>query len=129
MNAFVPRCAALIALSAVAGAAVAQTHVGAQTQGGVHWHVAAPGGAAWALDCRFRPVTFEASAYEKARWANRTRLSGAGPQAGRLPGDNGRCVLTKTGGAGPVGLALVRGEEVVSGGASANGEQARAQLL
>jgi hypothetical protein len=119
----------LIAFAIAAGPAVAQTAVGEDTASGLHWHVAAPAGASWTLDCRFRPVTYAASAYEQARWANRTRLSGAGPQAGRLPGNDGRCTLTKTGGAGPVGLALVRGDEVTSAGAARTGETAYAGLL
>jgi hypothetical protein len=74
---------------------------------GLHFHVAAPQGASWSLECRFRPTQITINQYER-RFTNQLRYSGSGPRAGRLPGDNGRCVLTLTGGAGPVGLALVK---------------------
>ena len=74
---------------------------------GLHFHVAAPQGASWSLECRFRPIQITINQYER-RFTNQLRYSGSGPRAGRLPGDNGRCVLTLTGGAGPVGLALVK---------------------
>lgn len=74
---------------------------------GLHFHVAAPQGANWSLECRFRPTRITINSYER-RVTNQLSYSGAGPRAGRLPGDNGRCVLTKTGGAGPVGVALVK---------------------
>ena len=99
----------LTGMTASLGApASAQTHVGANPNGGLHWHVAAPQQAVWSLICRFRPITYEASRYDKLHWVNRLERQGQGPQAGRLPGDNGRCRLTKTGGPGPVGLALVK---------------------
>lgn len=74
---------------------------------GLHFHVAAPQGASWSLECRFRPIQITINQYER-RFTNQLSYTGSGPRAGRLPGDNGRCVLTKTGGAGPVGLALVK---------------------
>ncbi len=74
---------------------------------GLHFHVAAPQGASWALECRFRPIQITRNQYEK-RFTNQLRYTGTGPRPGRLPGDNGRCTLTKTGGAGPVGLALAK---------------------
>lgn len=74
---------------------------------GLHFHVAAPQGASWSLECRFRPARITINAYER-RVTNQLSYSGSGPRAGRLPGDNGRCVLTKTGGTGPVGVALVK---------------------
>ncbi len=92
----------------LASGAAAQTHVGENPYGGLHWHVAAPQGASWTLACRFRPVTMAANRYERKRFVNGSTRSGTGPMPGRLPGDNGRCTLTKTGGAGPVGLALVK---------------------
>ena len=93
---------------------LALTATGALAQGsrtdaydGLHFHVAAPQGADWTLECRFRPMQITINQYER-RFTNQLRYSGTGARAGRLPGDNGRCVLTKTGGAGPVGLALVK---------------------
>lgn len=74
---------------------------------GLHFHVAAPQGASWSLECRFRPMQITINQYER-RFTNQLSYTGSGPRAGRLPGDNGRCVLTRTGGAGPVGLALVK---------------------
>ena len=93
---------------------LALTATGAVAQGadndaytGLHFHIAAPQGAYWSLECRFRPMQITINQYER-RFTNQLRYSGAGARAGRLPGDNGRCVLTKTSGAGPVGLALVK---------------------
>jgi hypothetical protein len=111
-----------------AGGVAAQTAVGDDLAGGLAWHVAAPGGARWALDCRFTPATYTHNQYER-RWANRMRLEGTGPQGGRLPVDNGRCTVTKTGGAGPVAIAVARGTEVVADGAAGVGEPARVGLL
>ena len=102
----------IIATLMLAGTAVpvaAQTHLGKDWQSGLHWSVAAPQGATWALECRFQPVTYEASPYDLRHWSNRIRTSGTGADRGRLPGQDGRCALTKTGGAGPVGIALVKG--------------------
>jgi len=90
------------------GAAVAQTHIGRDAYSGLHWSVAAPEGASWTLECRFRPVTVWISTYERNRWMNVMAQTGQGDARGRLPGDNGRCTLTKTGGTGPVGVALVK---------------------
>lgn len=112
----------------VAGAALAQTAVGDNVENGLHWSIAAPQGASWSLDCRFTPVTHTPNQYER-RWANRMRLQGVGPQRGRLPVDNGRCWVTKTGGAGPIGIAVVRGVEVVADGAVGIGETARVGIL
>lgn len=99
----------LLAIGLLAAApAGAQTHVGRDTSGGLAWAVAAPQGASWTLACRFRPVTWEVNAYEKQRWANSFQQAGQGAARGNLPGDNGRCTLTKTGGEGPVGVALVK---------------------
>lgn len=125
------RRAALLAgvLGAAAGPAAAQTHVGDNLAGGLHWHVAAPDGAIWSLECRFRPITRTVNQYERRRWANRMRINGAGPQAGRLPVDNGRCAVTKRGGEGPVAIALVRGAETATGAATEVGDQAFAGLL
>ena len=99
---------ATLVLAGCAAPAAAQTHLGKDWQSGLHWSVAAPQGASWNLDCRFQPVTYEASPYDLRHWTNRYRTSGAGADRGRLPGQDGRCGLTKTGGAGPVGIALVK---------------------
>ena len=99
--------AAALMLS-VAGPAAAQTDVGKAHDAGLHWHVAAPDGASWTLVCGFRPVTLYMNQYDRTHWANRARYSGSGPMSGRLPADNGRCELTKTGGEGAVGVALIK---------------------
>ncbi|WP_150125938.1 hypothetical protein [Brevundimonas sp. LM2] len=104
--------------------ALAQTDVGTNYEGGLYWHVAAPGGAAWTLECRFRSAIIATSRYDTRHWVNRLRTRGRGPQAGRLPVDNGDCSVTKTGGAGPVGIAIVRGTDVVADGTSAVGVRA-----
>lgn len=96
-----------LAATALAMSASAQTDVGKDHYGGLHWSVAAPQGANWTLLCRFRPVTLWVSQYDRRQWVNQVARQGEGPQRGRLPGDDGRCTLTKTGGAGPVAIALV----------------------
>ena len=107
----------LAALLSAAGLSVAtgvsaQTHVGANVEGGIPWSVAAPQGASWSLVCRFRPVTYEASHWDLRHWTNKIATTGTGAARGRLPDQDGRCTVTKTGGAGPVAVALVRGGEV-----------------
>lgn len=97
--------AAVVFLPAVASA---QQNVGRDHHGGLQWAVAAPQGAGWRLDCRFRPVLMEMSRYDREHWANASTQEGTGPRQGRLPGDNGRCTLTRTSGTGPVGLTLVK---------------------
>lgn len=98
----------VVVVVAMATAAGAQTDVGKDHYGGLHWSVAAPQGAQWSLTCRFRPVTLWMSQYDRRQWVNQVVRHGEGPQRGRLPGDNGRCTLTKTGGAGAVAIALVK---------------------
>ena len=107
--------ASLLLLGATAGAASAQTHV-ADVEGGLHWSVAAPQGASWSLVCRFAPVTYQASTYERNTWTNKIATTGTGAARGRLPQQDGRCTVTKTGGPGPVGVALVRGDEIQAAG-------------
>ncbi len=101
-----------LAVLSVASVASAQTHVGKNVEGGIPWSVAAPQGASWSLDCRFSPVTYEASQWDLRHWTNRIRTTGAGASRGRLPHQDGSCTVTKTGGAGPVAIAMVRGDEV-----------------
>ncbi|MBD7940994.1 hypothetical protein [Brevundimonas guildfordensis] len=102
-------------LSAVvfaAGAASAQSsrEVGNNPYSGLHWSVVAPQGASWALECGFTPVTI------RGVHMNRINHTGSGRMAGRLPGDNGRCKVTKTGGEGPVGLAVVKNGQATAAG-------------
>lgn len=95
------RALLVLAASAWPVAASSQTDVGANHHSGLHWSVAAPKGAAWRLSCGFSPVTLHMGQYDRQHWANRLTRAGRGPQRGRLPGDNGSCTLTKTGGRGP----------------------------
>jgi hypothetical protein len=118
-----------LAVAAFAGGAVAQTHVGEDHYAGLHWAVAAPEGASWALNCRFRPVTLWMSQYNRQQWANELARQGSGPQRGRLPGDNGRCTLTKIGGRGPVGLALVKNGVATAQGANTREQPARVNVF
>lgn len=105
-----PTAAVLVLLAALAlpAAGAAGQGVGTDPYGGLHFAVAAPEGASWRLDCRFRPVAVEMSAYDRRHWVNSLTREGQGLHQGRLPGDNGRCTLTKTGGPGPVGLAIIK---------------------
>lgn len=106
------RIGALVLLAAIAAtAADAQTNVGARTDAGLPWHVAALQGASWSLECRFKPVLYEASTYNKEAWANRLNRTASGSQGGRLPSDNGSCTVTKTGGRGAVAIAMIKNGE------------------
>ena len=105
----------LVAVS-VASAASAQTHVGPNVEGGLHWSVAAPQGASWSLVCRFAPVTYEASQWDLRHWTNKIATAGTGAARGRLPDQDGSCTVTKTGGPGPVGIAMVKNGQVQSAG-------------
>ena len=115
--------AALVLLAAAAPAAFAQTAVDENPYAGLHYHVAAPQGAIWRLECGFRPVTV------RGVWYNRIDLTGEGARPGRLPGDNGRCALWKTGGAGPVGLAVVKDGEATAAGTNDPDEPARVTVF
>ena len=103
---------AVVLLAAVAASSAgAQTHVGANLEGGLPWHVAALQGASWSLECRFKPVTYEASRYDTAAWANRIAQIGRGSMGGRLPSSDGTCTVTKTGGRGAVAIAMIKNGE------------------
>lgn len=102
-----PGVCAILATVAVS-AAGAQTHVGKNIEGGMHWAVAAPEGATWLLSCRFPPVTYWESRYDQKHWINKLERPGEGTDRGRLPINIGHCYVTKTGGRGPVGIAVAR---------------------
>jgi hypothetical protein len=110
MTARVAAVAAAVAVFTLGlpGVASAQTDVGTAHASGLPWSVAAPGGASWSLVCRFSPVTMDMSQYDRKHWANGLTRTGRGAMAGRLPVDNGWCILTKTGGPGAVAVALVK---------------------
>ena len=101
-----------LSAAAVAGAASAQSarEVGNDPYTGLHWSVAAPQGASWTLECGFAPVTI------RGVHMNRINHTGTGRMAGRLPGDNGSCRVTKTGGQGPVGVAVVKNGQATAAG-------------
>lgn len=109
MRARVPAVVLVLAISLSAPAAGAQTWVGRNIEGGLHWHVSAPEGAAWRLECRFPPVTYYRNAYDQKAWINKLERSGRGDDAGRLPLNIGDCHVWKTGGQGAVAIALARG--------------------
>ena len=104
--------AVLTAAVAASGAASAQKteEVGSNPYNGLHWSVAAPQGASWTLECGFAPVTI------RGVHMNRINHTGSGRMAGRLPGDNGSCRMTKTGGQGPVGVAVVKNGQATAAG-------------
>ena len=112
-----------------AGSAASQTHVGSDLESGLAWSVAAPGGASWSLACRHPPVTYYRNAYDKRAWANKLSTRGQGAGRGRLPLDRGWCEATKTGGEGPVGLAVARPGGVASDAVREAGQTAAAGLL
>jgi hypothetical protein len=118
----------------LAPSALAQTTLPTDVPGppfeGLRWAVTAPAGTAWALACRFRPVTYRAGQYNLHQWTNGTTLTGRGPDQGRLPGRDGRCVLTLTEGPGPIGLGLAReGANTVSAGTNDPATPARATVF
>ena len=104
--------AVLTAAVAASGAASAQKteEVGQNPYNGLHWSVAAPQGASWALECQFAPVTVRGIHF------NRINHTGTGHMAGRLPSDNGSCTVTKTGGQGGVGVAVVKNGAATAAG-------------
>ena len=126
-----PTVTVLLILGTATGptAVFAQTDVGANHHGGLHWSVAAPQGAAWSLSCGFSPVTLHMGQYDRKHWANRMTLAGRGPQRGRLPGDNGSCTLTKTGGQGPVGIALVKNGSATAAGTNRSAAPAQINVF
>lgn len=113
------RFALVFAVAAFASPALAQENVGTEHYSGIPWSVAAPEGASWTMSCRFSPVTMEMSRYNRNQMVNQLQRQGSGPDRGRLPGDNGSCTLTKTGGAGPVGIAVVKEGVATSRGTNA----------
>lgn len=98
----------LVLAAGLGTAAAAQTHVGENIEGGLYWHVSTPQGASWSLECRFPPVTYYRNRYDQTSWINRFNREGRGAQSGRLPLNTGHCNLTKTGGNGPVAIALAK---------------------
>lgn len=123
--------AALISLVAVALAspAVAQTYVGRDIEGGLHWSVSAPQGASWRVNCRFPPVTYFRNNYDQRSWINQLTDEGSGPSRGRLPLDSGYCEVTKTGGEGPVAIAVGRPGKVEARAVRETGQSATAGLF
>ena len=104
---------AFVALASGGVAASAQTWVGENIEGGLHWYVSTPNGASWRLECRFPPVTYYRNVYERKVWINRFERTGRGADSGRLPLNVGYCHLWKTGGQGAVALGLARPGEAV----------------
>jgi hypothetical protein len=101
----------VLAAAGVWTAAAAQVHVGENIAGGLPWHVAALQGARWSLECRFKPVKFQDTAYNSNAWANRLSRQARGSQGGRLPSNDGSCTVTKTGGRGAVAVAMIKNGE------------------
>lgn len=104
--------AAFAASTALAAPAMVQAspEVGANPYNGLHWSVQAPEGASWIVQCRFTPVTI------RGQKMNSINHTGSGAMSGRLPGDNGSCRVTKTGGKGGVGVAVVKNGEAKAAG-------------
>ncbi len=107
----------------LAAPVAAQTDVSDNAYGGLHWAVAAPQGASWTLACRFSPVTIENI------WFNAIDEAGKGDRQGRLPGPDGRCTLTKTGGPGGVGLSLVKNGQATTAGTADPAVPARVNVF
>ena len=124
------RSAVLILLAAaLATPAIAQTYVGSNIEGGLHYSVSAPQGASWRLNCRFPPVTYYRNNYDRQAWINQLTDQGHGSSRGRLPLDSGYCEVTKTGGDGPVAIAVGRLGKVEARAVRAVGESTTAGLF
>ncbi len=115
--------AALALASAALPASAQNLGVGGNLEQGLPLSVAAPQGASWTLECRFRPVTVT------GRTLNSISFQGSGPRRERLPGDNGRCTLTKTGGNGPIGLAVVKNGTATAAGTNDPATPASVQVF
>lgn len=115
--------AALALASAAVPASAQNLGVGGNLEQGLPLSVAAPQGASWTLECRFRPVTVT------GRTLNSISFQGSGPRRERLPGDNGRCTLTKTGGKGPIGLAVVKNGTATAAGTNDPATPASVQVF
>ena len=119
------RVALIIAVLA-AGSSVAHAQATRQTgedYRGAHFAVAAPGGAGWTLNCGFPPHQIPGTGP-----VNRFDLDGQGAAAGRLPTYRAWCTLTKTGGEGPVGFALVKDGTPTAAGTNDPAEPARVEI-
>lgn len=118
------RVALMIAVLAAAGTAQAQaTRQTENGYAGAHFAVAAPGGAAWAMNCGFPPHQIPGTGT-----VNRFDLTGEGAAAGRLPTWRAWCSLTKTGGEGPVGFALVKDGAPTAAGTNDPAAPARVEI-
>lgn len=119
------RVALFIAALAMAGAAQAQStrQIGEGYQG-ARFAVAAPQGASWSLNCGFPPHQMPG-----AGTVNRFDLDGDGAYSGRLPTHRAWCSLTKTGGAGPVGFALVKDGRPSAAGTIDSASPARVEIF
>ena len=125
--------AALSSMAATAASAQAmslKTDVPGPPFAGARWAVAAPADTRWTLRCRFAPVTYQADQYNLHSWSNGFTREGKGPDHGRLPGPDGRCILTLVKGPGPIGVGLAReGATTVSAGTNATAQPARASIF
>ena len=120
----------MAATSASAQAMSLKTDVPGPPFAGARWAVAAPTETRWTLACRFAPVTYQADQYNLHSWSNGFTREGKGPDQGRLPGPDGRCVLTLNSGPGPIGIGLARaGAATVSAGTNAAAQPARASIF
>ena len=118
------RVALIIAVLAASSVAHAQaTRQTGEEYQGAHFAVAAPGGASWTLNCGFPPHQMAG-----AGTVNRFDLEGEGRAAGRLPTYRAWCALTKTGGEGPVGFALVKDGTATAAGTNDPAEPARVEI-
>jgi hypothetical protein len=122
---------AVVLVVALTGAAVVFTHQDKSERypQGLPWTVAAPKDVRWELDCRFVPVRLQVNPYDAHDWVNEMAREGSGPLSGTLPGDDGRCTLTKRSGAGAVRLTLVQNGVAHTQATDTGREPARVQVF
>ena len=90
---------------------------------GLEYSISADRGALYMLDCKFRAIR----RYGRGL-VNNYRVRDKGPTRGRLPSDNGRCVITKLSGPGVVTLTVIKGKPHVVRAVQA-GQPARLTVL
>lgn len=93
-------CAVLLAACGAEGGGAGPAAPDPEIEGGLPVVIEADAATAWTVTCRFRPVKIDGGTF------NSRTFEGTGPQTTGLPGQNGRCTVTKTSGEGPVTLRL-----------------------
>ena len=118
--------AAAAAVALAAGPAAAQRPpVVPPQRAQLPYTVTAPKGATYTLACRFRAIRVKGAFDLDRGYVNKIDLSPPNARSGLLPTDNGRCLLTQTGKAGPITLTIVKAGRRHTATVRKKGETAR----